>query len=149
MAAKYEINKVTAGKFRFQLKAAKGEINAAAVKVVRRPDRIEVGAQSTVRCRELMKKAMGASLATAIALTPLGISSARAHAEDPCVSITDPAAHQICIDKSQTDDSTRGPRMGDCQASPNYGQEGQFCRNLWVRKSGPSNARPPRRAAIP
>ncbi len=88
-----------------------------------------------------MKRAMGASVAAAIALTPLCISQAQAHAEDPCVSIIDPAAHQACIDAPPTDDSTRGPRMGDCQASPDYGQLGQFCRNFWVRKSEPSNAR--------
>ena len=28
--------------------------------------------------------------------------------------------------------------MGNCQASPDYGAEGQFCRNFWFR-----NPRPP------
>jgi hypothetical protein len=88
-----------------------------------------------------MKKAMDALVAVVTALTPLCISPAQAHADDPCVSITDPAAHQACIDKPQTDNSTHGPRMGDCQASPDYGQEGQVCRNSWVRKSAPANAR--------
>ena len=85
---------------------------------------------------------MGASVAAAIALTPLCISQAQARAEDPCVSIVDPAAHQACIDTPPTDDSTPGPRMGDCQASPDYGQLGQFCRNFWFRKSAPTNAPP-------
>ena len=87
-----------------------------------------------------MTKTMGALVATVIALAPLCIPPAPAHADDPCTNITDPAAHQACIDKSMTDDSMLGPRMGDCQASPDYGQVGQFCRNLWVRKSAPSNA---------
>jgi uncharacterized protein YegP (UPF0339 family) len=158
MGVKYEIVKDKAAKFRFQLKVANGEIiagsqnydtkagahngiesvktNAAAVKVLR----TRACTHLAVRWEEPMKKAMGASLAAAVALTPLWISPAQAHAEDPCVSITNPAAHQACIDKPQTDDSTRGPRMGDCQASPDYGQVGQFCRNFWVRKSAPSNA---------
>ena len=89
---------------------------------------------------ELMKKAlMGASAAAAIALAPLCIPPAQAHADDPsddpCVSITDPAAHQACIDESLPDDPMDSIRMGDCQASPDYGQVGQFCRNFWVRKS--------------
>jgi hypothetical protein len=79
---------------------------------------------------ELMKKALlGASAAAVIALAPLCIPPAQAHADDPCVSITDPAAHQACIDESLPDDTMRGPQMGDCQSSPNWGQEGQFCRN--------------------
>ncbi len=87
-----------------------------------------------------MKKAMGASVAAVIALAPLCTPPAQARADDPCVDITDPAAHQACIDRSRTDDSMRGPQMGDCQASPDYGQLGQICRNFWVRKSAPSNA---------
>jgi hypothetical protein len=85
-----------------------------------------------------MKKAlMGASAAAVIALAPLCIPPAQAHADDPCVSITDPAAHQACIDDSLRDDPMDRYRMGDCQASPDYGAEGQFCRNFWVRKSAP------------
>ena len=87
-----------------------------------------------------MKKPMGASVAAVIALAPLCIPPAQAHADDPCVSITDLAAHQACIDKSLTDEFMHGPQMGDCQASPDYGQVGQFCRNFWVRKSVPPNA---------
>jgi hypothetical protein len=75
-----------------------------------------------------MKRAiMGVSAAAAIALAPLCIPPAQAHADDPCVSITDPAAHQACIDESLRDNPMhRYP--GDCQASPFYGQVGQFWR---------------------
>ena len=79
---------------------------------------------------------MGASAAAAIALAPLCIPSAQAHADDPCVSITDPLAHQACIE-SLPDDATQRDPMGNCRASPDYGAEGQFCRNFWVRKSVP------------
>ena len=74
-----------------------------------------------------MKKAlMGASAAAALA--PLCIPPAQAHADDPpCVSITDPAAHQACIDESPLDDQMRGPRMGNCNASALAGQLGQLC----------------------
>ena len=75
-----------------------------------------------------MKRAiLGGSAAAAIALAP----------GDPCVSITDPAAHQACIDESAPDNATQRDPMGNCQASPDYGAEGQFCRNFWVRKSVP------------
>jgi hypothetical protein len=85
-----------------------------------------------------MKKAlMGASAAAVIALAPLCIPPAQAHADDPCVSITDPGAHQACIDDFLRDDPMQRYPMGDCQASPDYGAEGQFCRNFWVRKSAP------------
>jgi hypothetical protein len=85
-----------------------------------------------------MKRAiMGLSAAAAIALAPLCIPPAQAHADDPCVSITDPDAHQACIDESLPDNPMDPIRMGDCQASPDYGQVGQFCRNFWVRKSAP------------
>jgi hypothetical protein len=80
-----------------------------------------------------MKRAiMGASASAVIALGPLCIPPAQAHADDPCVSVTDPAAHQACID-----DPMHTYRRGDgeCQANPDYGQVGQFCRNFWVRKS--------------
>ena len=73
---------------------------------------------------------MGVSAAAAIALAPLCIPPTQAHADDPCVSTTDPAAHQACMHRYG---------MGDCQASPYYGQVGQFCRNFWVRKSAPLN----------
>ena len=72
----------------------------------------------------------GASAAAVIALAPLCLPPAQAHADDPCVSIADPAAHQACIDDESLPDDIldtfRG--MGDCQASPDYGQVGQFCR---------------------
>jgi hypothetical protein len=80
---------------------------------------------------------MRMSAAAAIALAPLCISPAQAHADDPCVSITDPAAHQACIDESLRDNPMRRHQMGDCQASPDYGAKGQFCRNFWLRKSEP------------
>ena len=85
----------------------------------------------------MQKALLGVSAAAAIALAPLCIPPAQAHADDPCVSITDPAAHQDCIDEPLPDDFMQGPRMGDCQASPDYGQVGQFCRNFWVGKSAP------------
>jgi hypothetical protein len=89
---------------------------------------------------ELMENALlGASAAAVIALAILCIPPAQAHADDPCVSMTDPAAHQACIDESLPDNPIDRARMGDCQASPDYGANGQFCRNFWVRKSAPPN----------
>ena len=77
----------------------------------------------------MMKKALvGASAAAVMALAPLCLPPAQAHADDPCVSIIDPAAHQACIDGSLADDLIDSFRMGDCQASPDYVQVGQFCR---------------------
>jgi hypothetical protein len=92
---------------------------------------------------ELMKRAiLGVSAAAAaIALAPLCIPPAQAHADDPCVSVTDPAAHQACIDESGPDDRYRRYR-GNCDASPLYGQEGQLCRDFWVRKSAPASRHP-------
>ncbi len=67
-------------------------------------------------------------VAAAIALAPLCIPPAQAHADDPCSGITDPAIHQGCVD---------GLRLrrfqGDCQASPLNGQLGQVCLNSWVQ----------------
>jgi hypothetical protein len=76
-----------------------------------------------------MKKAiMGVSAAAAIALALLCIPPAQAHADDPCVSITDPAAHQACIDEFLRDNPTRRYPLGDCEgASPVDGQMGQVC----------------------
>lgn len=74
---------------------------------------------------------MGVSAAAAITLAPLYIPPAQAHADDPCVSITDPAAHQACIDEWLRSDPTHRPHrppMGDCGSSPLNGQTGQFCR---------------------
>ncbi len=72
---------------------------------------------------ELMKRAiMGVSAAAAIALTPLCIPPAQAHADDPCVSITDPDAHQACID-----DFIQRREQTQCDASSNHGQLGQLC----------------------
>ncbi len=70
-----------------------------------------------------MKRAiMTVSAAAAIALAPLCIPPAQAHADDPCVSITDPAAHQACID-----DFIFRRETAQCDASPNHGQVGQLC----------------------
>jgi len=88
-----------------------------------------------------MKRAiMGVSAAVAIALASLCIPPARADADDPCVSITDPAAHQACIDEFVRDDPLQRYR-GDCQSSPDYGQAGQVCRNFWVPKPKPLQPR--------
>ncbi len=68
-----------------------------------------------------MKRAiLGVSAAAAIVLTPLCIPPAQAHADDPCVRITDPAAHQACL----RDIYRREHRQ--CEASPNHGQIGQW-----------------------
>jgi hypothetical protein len=73
-----------------------------------------------------MKRAMmGLSAAAAIALAPLCIPPAPAHADDPCVSITDPAAHKACIDEFMRDFYRR--ERAQCEASPNHGQVGQVC----------------------
>lgn len=87
-----------------------------------------------------MRRAIGASVAALIALAPLCIPPAQARADDPCAGITDPTAYQACTDSSSTDDPMHGPRMGNCQASPDYGQLGQVCRNAWIRKSPPHTA---------
>jgi len=80
-----------------------------------------------------MKKAlMGASAAAVIALAPLCIPPAQAHADDPCVSIIDPAAHQACSDESLRDDRIDTIRMGDCRADPDSGRVGQFCRDAII-----------------
>jgi hypothetical protein len=77
-----------------------------------------------------MKRAiMGVSAAAAVALAPLCIPAAHADPIDACAGVTDPAANQACIDESLPVDTMRGPQMGDCQSSPDWGQEGQFCRN--------------------
>jgi hypothetical protein len=90
-----------------------------------------------------MKRAiMGVSAAAAIALAPLCIPPPQAHADDPCVSVTDPAAHQACIDGSLRDNPMRRYQLGNCEASPLYGQMGQLCRDFWVRKSAPASRHP-------
>jgi hypothetical protein len=82
-----------------------------------------------------MKRAiLGVSAAAAIALAPPCIPPAQAHADDPCVSITDPVAHQACIDEFLRDHPMHR-YYGECHASPRWGAEGQVCRNFWVRKS--------------
>jgi hypothetical protein len=84
---------------------------------------------------------MGASAPAVIALAPLCIPPAQAHADDPCVSITDPAARQACIDESRRDDTVHRYQGGNCEAMPVYGQLGQFCRDFWVPKSAPKASR--------
>ena len=79
---------------------------------------------------------MGVSAAAVTALAPLCMPPTQAHADDPCVSITDPTAHQACIDKSQRDNPMHRYRLGDCEgASPFDGQRAKFVGNFWVRKS--------------
>jgi hypothetical protein len=72
---------------------------------------------------------MGASAAAAIALAPLCIPPAQAHADGPCVSTTGPAAHQACPDESRRDDPVHRYQGGNCEAMPFYGQVGQLCRD--------------------
>jgi hypothetical protein len=82
---------------------------------------------------ELMKRAiLGASAAAAIAMAPLCIPPAHADPTDACAGITDPAAHQACIDEFLRDDPMHR-YQGNCQSSPFYGQLGQICRDFWVR----------------
>jgi hypothetical protein len=70
-----------------------------------------------------MKRAiLGVSAAAAVALAPLCIPPAQAHADDPCVGITDPAAHQACIENFIYKRET-----SQCEASPDHGQLGQLC----------------------
>jgi hypothetical protein len=77
---------------------------------------------------QVKKALMGASAAAAIALAPLCIPPAQAHADDPCVSITDPAAHQACSDESLRHDPIHRYHLGNCEgASPLDGQMGQVC----------------------
>ena len=79
---------------------------------------------------ELMNRAIvGVSAAAAIALAPLCIPPAQAHADDPCVSITDPAARQACIDESlRRDTPFRRYHLGHCDgSSPHDGPVGQVC----------------------
>jgi hypothetical protein len=73
-----------------------------------------------------LKAIMGVSAAVAIALAPLWIPPAQAHADNPCVTITDPAAHQACMDGNSLRDRYRH-QMRDCEASPFEGQVGQVC----------------------
>jgi hypothetical protein len=70
---------------------------------------------------------MGVSAAAAIALAPLCIPPAQAHADDPCVEITDPAAHQRCIDEFQRLQDLYRREVAQCEASPHHGQIGQVC----------------------
>ncbi len=76
-----------------------------------------------------MKRAIiGVSAAAAITLAPLFIPPVQAHADDPCASITDPAAHQACIDRPMRDNPVHRYQLGDCEgASPLDGQVGQIC----------------------
>ena len=75
-----------------------------------------------------MKRAvLRVSATAAIALAPLCVplAIAQAHADDPCVGITDPDAHQACIDEFLRDIYRR--ELQQCEASPNHGQIGQVC----------------------
>jgi hypothetical protein len=76
-----------------------------------------------------MKRAiLGASAAAAIALAPLCIPPAQAHADDPCVSTTHPADNRACSDYSLRNEILHR-YQGNCDASPLYGQVGQLCRD--------------------
>jgi hypothetical protein len=72
----------------------------------------------------MSKVILGVSAAAAIGLAPLGIPLAQPRSGDPCASITDPVAHQACIDKLR-EFWIRERRA--CEASPNHGQVGQVC----------------------
>lgn len=73
-----------------------------------------------------MKRAiLGVSAAAVIALVPISVPVAPARVGDPCVDITDPAAHQACIDNYMREIYRR--ELGQCEASPNHGQIGQVC----------------------
>ncbi len=74
----------------------------------------------------MMKALTGVSAAAAIALVPVCIVRAQAQAKDPCASVvSDPVAHQTCIDKFLRDMYRR--EISQCEASPNHGQLGQVC----------------------
>ncbi len=78
-----------------------------------------------------MKRAiMGVSAAAVIALAPLCIPPAQAHADNPCVSITDPAAHQACIDEFLRDNPMRRYQLGDCQGEPRLRSGGPILSEL-------------------
>lgn len=71
---------------------------------------------------------MGVSAAAAITLAPLFNPPAPAHADDPCVSVTDPGAHQDCLNGFLPHDPKRRHLLSDCEgASPLDGQVGQVC----------------------
>ena len=70
-----------------------------------------------------MKRAIFGLLAAAVlALAPLCIPLAQAHADDPCASIIDPAAHDACIA-----DFVQRREKAQCDASSHQGQLGQLC----------------------
>lgn len=70
----------------------------------------------------------GVLAAAAIALAPLCIPPAKAHADDPCAGITDPAARQACINQHPRGNPMRRYPLGDCSgASSADGQLGQVC----------------------
>ena len=76
-----------------------------------------------------MKKAiLGVSAAAAIALAPLCIPRAQAHADDPCVGITDPAAHQDCINDFLPEDANRP----SATRAPITDRWANFAGNFWA-----------------
>jgi NhaP-type Na+/H+ or K+/H+ antiporter len=70
---------------------------------------------------------MGVSAAAAMALAPLCIPPAHADLIAACAGITDPVANQACIDGVLRDNRIYRYHS-TCQASPLYGQVGQFWR---------------------
>ena len=81
---------------------------------------------------------MGVSEAGVIAVAPLCTPPVQAHADNPCVSITDPGAHQACIDKFQRDNPMRRHKLGDGEGqAPLTDRWAKFVGNFWLRKSAP------------
>ena len=76
-----------------------------------------------------MKRALTfVSAAAAITLASFGIAPAQAQPDDPCVGVTDPAAHQACTDGLLPHNPMRRYQLGDCEgSSPLDGQVGQIC----------------------
>lgn len=74
-----------------------------------------------------MKRAiLGVWAAAAVALEPLCIPPAQAHAGgDPCFGIVDPSGYQACMRQYLRDIYKR--ELQQCEASPRHGQIGQVC----------------------
>lgn len=69
-----------------------------------------------------MNKAILRVSAVAIALASICIPPAQARTDDPCIGITDPAAHDACIL-----DYIQRRETAQCDASSNHGPIGQLC----------------------
>jgi hypothetical protein len=84
--------------------------------------KMALGAMAAGRARAGWAFPMCAIAAAVIALFGWPTAPAQAHADDPCVGITDPVLHQACIDNYRDLYERRA-----CEASPNHGQVGQVC----------------------